>query len=446
MSVFTSRRLLFTLASAIALLGIMSAFNLRRFDHTQWLKQQIAFIDHEQTSLPSPGSIHRFGTRLAWQNLELALSQSHYFEAEEITLQLNLVSILLGRPTIDSISIQTPYFQTDSESINITDLRTLLNLNAKNISIANSTAVFDDTEVHGLNIEMVKNGSLGDYSMQTSGHIRNASLDVGFNYSAMLSLAKDDTLIFRKNNLTSQTFFQQGSVQWVGKVKQAKLSTDNSLTLEFASWSSQWNQNRFTHLPTLFDFAGGLEFGSWQNGEVNLRLLDAAVAFRDTQNIARTYALQSTEASVSEQTITGQLSVSILAEQPSQVADPLDWQSYNFVMSGQINNNKPLISWENPEFRLATINGKGQRSSHNITLKELSLNAEGNLWLLKDGDWNEYLDELNTAGYGFGRLTLQWPTLKVIEGPTVTNRLQMPLNLLSNDMETINALHRLLVQ
>ncbi|MDN3650557.1 hypothetical protein QWZ13_16750 [Reinekea marina] len=446
MSVITSRRLLISLASAIALLGLMSVFNLWRFDHAQWLKQQLTFIDHEQTPLTSPSTTNRFGSKLTWQNLELTLSQSHYFEAEVITLELNLVSILLGRPTIESISLQTPYFETHPESINAAVLRALLDLNAKKISIANSTAVFDDTEVHGLNIEMVKNGSLGDYSMQTSGHIRNASLDVGFNYSAMLSLAKDDTVIFRKNNLTSQTFFQQGSVQWVGKVKQAKLSTDNSLTLEFASWSSQWNQNRFTHLPELFDFSGGLEFGSWQNGEVNLRLLDAAVAFRDTQNIARTYALQSTEASASEQTITGQLSVSILAEQPQQVADPLDWQSYNFVMTGQINDNKPLISWEKPEFRLATINGEGQRSSHNITLKELSLNAEGKLWQLKDGDWNEYLDEQNTAGYGFGRLTLQWPTLKVIEGPTVTNRLQKPLNLLSNDMETINALHRLLVQ
>ncbi|MFQ3230018.1 hypothetical protein [Reinekea sp.] len=446
MQIISVRRVILIGLSITLLLSAFVSFNILRFDSESWLKSQTEASDLANLHLPTPLKQGTFNTKLVWNNLSLELDDESYFETEQLSVQLNSLSILLGQPQIESITLKAPYLETSKSAVTVQQLRIPVALGIKELSIVDALVVIGPTELHEVQVGMIKNGSFGEYSMQTSGYIRQDVLDISFGYSAQLSIDGDKNIRLSNNTLESRLNLDQSTGRLVGKIKSLSLAPNNDLSMSFVSWSSQWQQSLHQAIPSEFDFAGGLEAGNFKAAQWNLTMLDAALAFRDTDNIGHTYTLQSTQANTLNESVTGQLSVSILTEKPEAVNTVDDWQSYNLVMSGAINNNQPLLSWSLPEFRLAFINGNNERISHNIALRTIDIDPTAQHWLMDDGDWNQFLNDTNTAGYGFGKITGQWPSMKILEGPAVAQNLQYALNLLSSDLVTLNALFRHLVQ
>lgn len=446
MQIISIRRVALIGLSLAVIVAAFISVNLMRFDSESWLQTKVASSGLNNVDLPAPTKTGGFNKTLTWHKLSVNFGNEGYFETEQLSIQLNGLSILLGQPQIESVTLLAPYLETANEALTLQQLRIPVELGFKELTVVDGIVVLGQTELHDIQVGMIKNGTFGEYALQTSGFIRQGALDISVGYSSILSVDGDGNIQLSKNTLESQLVFQQGTGKLVGKVKELVIAPNNDVTVSFVSWSSQLQQQQFTDLPNELDFAGGLEAGSFSAEQWDLIMLDAALAYRDANQIGHTYSLQSTRANKSKNEVTGQLGLSILSEKPEPVTRADDWQSYNLVMSGAINNSQPLLSWSKPEFRLAFINGDKERISHNIALRTIDINPATQDWVMNDGDWNQFLGDTNTAGYGFGKISGDWPSMHINEGPVVAQKLQYSLNLLSSDLVTLNALFSHLVQ
>lgn len=446
MQIISIRRVALVGLSIALLLTAFVSFNILRFDSESWLKNKAESVGLASLDLPIPIKNGLFNTTLVWNSLSIDVGHSGYFETDQLSVQLNGLSILLGQPQIETVTVTTPYLETPKSSVSVQQLRIPVELGIKELSIIDAIVVIGQTELHEVQVGMIKNGSFGEYSLQTSGYIRQDALDISFGYSSQLSVDGDKNIRLSKNTLESRLNLEQSTGRFVGKIKDISIKPSNEFSVSFVSWSSQWQQSLLADIPSEFDFAGGLESGNFSPAQWRLTMLDSALAFRDADNIGHTYTLQSTQANTRNESVTGQLSLSILTEKPEPITRADDWQSYNLVMTGAINNNLPLLSWSAPEFRLAFINGNQERISHNIALRTIDINPTALHWVMDDGDWNQFLGDTNTAGYGFGEITGEWPSMQILKGPAVAQKLQYSLKLLSSDLVTLNALFRHLVQ
>jgi hypothetical protein len=444
--IISVRRVALIGLSIALLISAFFSFNILRFDSDNWLNTKAESVGLANVGLPMPTKKGVFNTTLVWNKLSVEIGDVGYFETEQLSVQLNGLSILLGQPQIESVTFTSPYLETSKSSVNVQQLRLPVELGIKELSIVDAIVVIGQTELHEVQVGMIKNGSFGEYSLQTSGYIRQDALDISFGYSSQLSIDGNKNIRLSKNTLESRLNLEQSTGRLVGKIKDISIDPNNEFSVSFVSWSSQWQQSLLADIPNKFDFAGGLEAGNFSPSQWRLTMLDSALAFRDTDNIGHTYTLQSTQANTLNESVTGQLSLSILTEKPEPITSTDDWQSYNLVMTGAIHNSKPLLSWLAPEFRLAFINGDQERVSHNIALRTIDINPTAQRWVMDDGDWNQFLGDTATDGYGFGKISGAWPSMQILEGPAVAQKLQYSLNLLSSDLVTLNALFRHLVQ
>jgi hypothetical protein len=443
--ILSLRRIAIFVVSLFILVALLFSVNLARFDSEAWFKEQADLAGLPKLSLPTPNKNGPFNGTMVWNDLSLEFGTEQYLEITQLQVQMNRLSIILGQPQIESVTLTAPYLELSNHELTLQSLRIPVVFAFKSLTLTDGIFVNGDTEWHEMQVGMIKNGAFGEYAVQVSGHLRESKSDISFSYSTLLGIDGDDNIHLSKNAFESRFVLDQDLGHLIGKVKDISISPENYITTKFVSWSSEWEQTRFPELPAKLDFAGGLEFGQFKQEQWNLTMLDAAIAFRHTDNKGHTYSLQSTQVDVDGKNINGQLGLSILTEKAVNVTDMNDWQSFNLVMSGAVRDNQPLLLWSKPDIRLAFINGANERTSHNISLKEIDVNPSEQTWQMTDGDWNQLLGDVNTAGYGFGKLSGSWPDLQIIEGPTVTDKLQYPLDLLSEDMVILDALFRRLV-
>lgn len=382
-------------------------------------------------------------SEFTWENVVIDTEQL-YFTADKLSAELNLMAIIIGQPQIKSVNIVSPVLEFKSLAPSFKLLHTPFNLGAQRIAARNGFLIFNDAEVQDIELSMLKNGSLGEYSVQTKGRWLADQKEISYNYSGMLGTDNDNKLFISRSDLTAQASIEQWLGSLTARLRNFTVSTENEIAIEFASWSSTWQADK-DYLTGPLDFAGGIDAaqGTWE--DLRMGSVEAALAYRDANQWAHTVSTQATNSQWTDGKLSGQLGFTILTEKQSDVSAD-DWQSFNFVIYGTIADNQPLLNWQKPDVRIAYINGEQQKISQNLEMRALSIDVEQARWQMLDGVWVELLDETVTGDFGYALLEGSWPNLAIDTGPSVSKQLQPALNLLIDDLEFLRALYADVVQ
>lgn len=382
-------------------------------------------------------------TELTWLNVQVD-TEHLYFAAKEIRVQLNLLSIVLGQPQINQLVLTAPAIELKDWQPSIDYFYLPLDLAAQRVEVINGWIVQQDREIQDIELTMIRNGSFGEYGLQTKGHFIEEGTDISFNYSGLLGTDNDNTLYISRSELTAEALINEWQGSLRARLRNLMVDTQKNIDFEFASWSSNWTADK-DYLVGPIDFAGGIDLGKGTLSALRFGSIEAAIAYRDENEWAHTVSSQLTNGTLENKQWSGQLGFTVLTDKQRDVASD-DWQSFNFVVYGSIADQQPFLSWQQPEMRIAYINGAQQRISHNLDMRRLTIDPLASRWQMLDGVWVELLDDTVTGDFGYAELGGQWPGLTLDVGPSIAADFQPALNLILDDLEFLRALYADVVQ
>ncbi len=437
MNVSLIRRFAIFFAIVAVILTTFASVNLIRFAPDKWLATKIS---PELTSqLSADISSGHLGTQLTWVKPELEW-QGYIFSATEMTVEFNVMSVIIGKPSLKSMIVNEPFLQVPASELNIQQLRLLIGLAFQQLEVHNGYFLSGNNEVQNIELSMLKNGVFGEYAVQLSGELVGSDLSANLNYSTLVGIDGDNKLVMGKTQFDANVVFQNWAGRMSGKIKTLLLTETNNAEIKFLSWSSAWRTNA-EFIPYTIDWAGGLTNAQYTDGTWTLSTVDTALAFVDNKDIAHTFALQSNNTQVTNGDLDGQLGLSLLTEFPAGS----EWQSYNLVMSGSMLPGKSIFEWTDPDIRLSLYDNDTQLHNHNIKVRELTVDLANKEVNLNDGEWQMFRSDLPEGDFGFGQLSGNWPTLQFNNVPNVAAPLQSALSVIAPDVEYLDALFNYLV-
>lgn len=432
MNVTQVRRLLFFSAVTLALLSIIAAFNLWRFSAQSWVQQ--ALPEELTTTLEGHWTVRKLGTELSIENPQFSVGGAAV-SADFIGLRFNFLSIIIGMPNLSWLGLEAPVIEWSADALSLQQLHWPIRLGFRELSLTDGLILLDDLEITNLELSMLKNGMFGEYAVQSSAELADKDWNMTLGLSTLLGADGDNTLILGKTQLDANVVMLNWTGRIAGKIRSIRLSPDNETQLSYLSWSSSWKTSKAV-LPYVLDWAGGLTDGHYQQGTWQLGTLDTAIAYLDSDDTAHTLAIQSNDSRWTKGDLQGQLGLSLLAEYP--LDSP--WQSYNLVMSGQMHKDQGLNRWHKSHIRLAVIDQDGGRQMHMISAAESRLDLPAGNWQLYDGQWNLEQNDQPVRDIGFGQISGQWPQMRIDQNNAMSDALQPALNLISTDVEKLDAL------
>lgn len=427
-----TRRISLFIAVIASLTLLFFAFNLLRFSSDRFLAAALNGADAE--AFIEGAQRQRFGTTLTWTSPTLETNDI-LFSADYVTARFNLLSVAIGRPSLQIISIESPYLEVAEGLNEQAALRQLLKFNFQQLNATNGLIVSGDAEIQDLELSLLRNGVFGEYAVQSSGEWVDDSNIIRLSFSTLVGIDGDNHIVFGKSQVDANVTVPNWTGRFAGKIKTVRLTEANELTLKFVNWSSNWKTN-LPMLNTTLDWAGGLTEGQFNGVDWSLNTLDTAIAYRDTNDIAHTFAVQSNESNVVDGKLSGQLGASLLTEFP----DTTPFQSFNFVLSGQLDPSINGLAWESTDMRFSLIDQINAQQTHYFTASQFAIDPEQQVWTLTDGEWRHVVAESQIADYGFSTVTGEFPSLVITSPPFLTEKLQPAFDLLAPDIETLNAL------
>lgn len=422
----------------LGLILIFFAVNIIRFSPSQWLA--INLPDDIATQMEANVQSRAFGTKLTWEGLNVEWA-ANYFSADLLEVDFNLMSVAIGKPNLQQVTLESPYLEIDSTDLNLQNLRIPVQMGFQNLDLSNGLLVAGTTEIQDIELSMLKNGVFGEYAAQLSAALVTPELLARLGLSTLIGIDGENNLVLGKNQFDITTELQEWQGRVAGKVKSVYITPADDLTLKFVNWSSHWEHQSDNQLFPL-DWAGGMTQGSLQQGEWTFSTIDTAIGYLDTQQNSHTFALQSNETRYRDGDLIGQLGLSLLTE----FNDPAPWQSYNLVMSGIMEEGKSILEWTEPDIRLSMIDQQGIQQTHYLKTRQASLLNQENIWQLDDGEWRLVKENQQLGDFGFSVVEGQWPELTISNSAALSERLQPSLNLLANDVRYLDALFKQLVQ
>jgi hypothetical protein len=411
--------------------------NLIRFSPQDWFETHL-----EQSVLgdvQGEFSSNSLGTKLTWESLEMSYGDYVLF-ADNASVSFNLLSVAIGKPNIQQLTLDAPYLEIPEQDFSLQLLRTLISLGFQNLDLRNGALVSGQTEISDIELTLLKNGVFGEYAAQLSANVEKDDLNVLLNYSTLIGIDGEDKLVLGKNQFDANIVFLNWSGRIAGKIKSMFLTEENDAQFKFVNWSSSWKTNADV-FPYTLDWAGGLTTGKLEADTWTFSTLDSALAYIDKKNNRHTFAIQSNETQLIGNDLVGQLGLSMLTEFPLNS----EWQSYNLVMSGTMEQNRSILEWVDPDIRLSLIDDQNIQQTHFFKVKELLLDPSLSQWHLVDGEWNLVKDDLPAGDFGFGIISGDWPSMSITTAPSVADQIQPPLHLIATDIETLDALFNHLV-
>lgn len=437
MNVTFVRKLLLIPTIVLIALALLATINLWRFSSGDWLQQALPEPIAEQLS--GKWNMRSLGTELSIEDAQFEYDQLS-FTADFISLRFSFLSVLLGKPNLQWVGLDAPILEWDRASISPQQLRGLISLGFRELTLTDGLALIDDTEIHDIQLSMLKNGMLGEYAVQGSAEVFAGDLTSQLNVSTLLGIDGDDRIVVGKTQFDASLVMLNWTGRIAGKVRSLHLAPDNSAKLAYLSWSSNWKTSK-EFMPYILDWAGGLTEGQFKDGRWQLETLDSAIAYRDSNDTAHTLAIQSNESQWFNGQIQGQMGLSLLAEYPLESP----YQSYNLVMSGQLREPDGFGRWHQNSLRLVTIERDGTQLAHQISASDTQIQPSSGQWLLNDGQWVLQENGQQLTDYGFAQISGDWPELNIEQNNTMSDRLQPALKLIAPDVERLDALFSLLV-
>ncbi|EAR10762.1 hypothetical protein [Reinekea blandensis] len=431
------RRSLFIIISVLIVLALIAAVNLWRFDASEWLSKTLPV--GAPALQQSDVEVQALGTELTFVEPDIQWSEAR-FSADLLSLRFNLLSVLLGQPRLQWIGLDAPVLEMATNQIDVQQLHWPIDVGFQELTLTNGLLLLSDSEVTDLELSLLKNGVFGEYAVQASAALYTPDWQATLGLSTLLGRDGDENLVLGKTQLDTNLVMLNWTGRLAGKLKSVRITPDNDLQLSYLSWSSNWRTSKEL-MPYILDWAGGLTEGTLSDGRWTLDTLDSALAYRDSNDTAHTLAIQSNASTWQQGDLVGQLGLSLLAEYP--LDSP--YQSYQLVMSGQLNENEPLSLWHNPVIRLSTVRDDGLQQTHQVQAARLKLDTQVMSWQLHDGDWTLNEGESILDDFGFGQVSGQWPALTPDQSHRMANALSPALTLISQDTEKLDALFSHLV-
>jgi len=426
------RRFIYFAAFLLVIFTSFIGYNLVRFSPENWLQDKIS--KEIMAGFAGDVEVSKAGTHLVWTNIDITW-QGYHFAANEMSLSFNPVSVMIGKPQAKAINLISPYLEIPAGSISVQQLRLPMGLDVQNLTLSGGLFVSGINEFQDIELSMSKNGVFGEYAVQFSGNLETDALSINLGYSALIGIDGQDNLVLGKSQIDSTLSLQNGSGRLDGKIKSLIIDPNNNAIVKFISWSSSWKTSADI-LPYTLDWAGGLSQGELKGDTFNMGTFDSAIAYIDEQQMRHTFAIQSNDAMIENKQLVGQLGLSLLTEYP--IESP--WQSYNLVMTGNINPGDSILQWNDADMQLAMIDNSSVKETHIIKARSASIDRTQSTWTFNDGDWFKTQDKIPAGDFGFGAITGHWPSLQITDAPTIANKLQIPFNLIATDVEYLDAL------